>query len=136
LYAGVGLFSLPLARRFSTVEAVERSRPAHRDLQWNASQEATNIRTAQTSAEDFLRTMTAAPDLILVDPPRAGLGTDATKEILRVLPPQLTYVSCDPSTMARDLQKLASAYTISRITLVDLFPQTYHFESVVHLRRS
>jgi 23S rRNA (uracil1939-C5)-methyltransferase len=135
LYAGVGLFSLPLARRFRAVDAVERSAPAYRDLQWNTSQGATNVRTAQTSAEDFLQSVTEAPEFLLVDPPRAGVGADTTKEILRIAPVQVTYVSCDVSTMARDLQKLMNTYTINRVTLVDLFPQTYHFESVVHLRR-
>jgi 23S rRNA (uracil1939-C5)-methyltransferase len=135
LYAGVGLFSLPLARRFRAVDAVERSGPAYRDLQWNTSQKVTNVSTVQKSAEDFLRSVTEAPEFLLVDPPRAGLGTDTTKEILRIAPVQVAYVSCDVSTMARDLQKLMPKYTIERITLVDLFPQTYHFESVVHLRR-
>jgi len=135
LYAGVGLFSLPLARRFKAVDAVERSGPAYRDLQWNTSQQVTNVRTAQRSADDFLRGVTETPEFLLVDPPRAGLGIDTTKEILRVAPVQVTYVSCDVSTMARDLQKLVTSYTINRVTLVDLFPQTYHFESVVHLRR-
>jgi 23S rRNA (uracil1939-C5)-methyltransferase len=135
LYAGVGLFSLPLARRFRTVDAVERSGPAYRDVQWNTSQEATNVCTIQKSAEDFLRSVTEAPEFLLVDPPRAGLGADTTREILRIAPLQVTYVTCDVSTMARDLQKLMTAYTITRVTLVDLFPQTYHFESVVHLRR-
>jgi 23S rRNA (uracil1939-C5)-methyltransferase len=135
LYAGVGLFSLPLAQRFAEVTAVERSAWAYRDLQWNASQGSGNIRTAKMAAETFLQELTETPDLIVADPPRAGLGKEATDEILRLLPPQLTYVSCDVATLARDIRKLMSAYTIRRLTLVDLFPQTYHFESVVHLRR-
>jgi len=135
LYAGVGLFSLPLAERFTEVQAVERGAPAYRDLEWNASQAAANIHTAKLSAEDFLRHLTKAPDLIVADPPRAGLGRDATSEILRLLPPQLVYVSCDAATLARDVRKLLTSYTIERLTLVDLFPQTYHFESIVHLRR-
>lgn len=135
LYAGVGLFSLPLAERFAEVEAVERGGPAYRDLEWNASQATAKIHTARMAAEDFLRNLTEAPDLIIADPPRAGLGKDATNEILRLLPPQLTYVSCDAATLARDVRKLLVSYEIERLTMVDLFPQTYHFESIVHLRR-
>lgn len=135
LYAGVGLFSLPLSRRFAEVTAVERSAAAYRDLDWNASQCSGNIRTVKMSAETYLHELTETPDLIVADPPRAGLGKEATDEILRLLPPQLTYVSCDVATLARDIRKLTSAYAILRITLLDLFPQTYHFESIVHLRR-
>ncbi len=135
LYAGVGLFSLPLAQRFAEVTAVERSAPAYRDLEWNASQTSCNIRTAKMPAETFLRELTETPDLIVADPPRAGLGKEAADEILRLLPPQLTYVSCDVATLARDIRQLASSYAIDRLTLVDLFPQTYHFETVAHLRR-
>ncbi len=135
LYAGVGLFSLPLAEHFAEVQAVERGASAYRDLEWNASQAGANILTARMSAEDFLRDITEAPDLIVVDPPRAGLGPDATNEILRLLPPKLTYVSCDAATLARDLRKLLASYEIERLTMIDLFPQTYHFESIVHLQR-
>ena len=77
--------------------------------------------------------MNSAPDLIIADPPRAGLGSEAVTELLRIRPRALKIVSCDPSTLARDVKKLLTAYRISRVTLVDLFPQTYHFEVVVHL---
>jgi 23S rRNA (uracil1939-C5)-methyltransferase len=135
LYAGVGLFSLPLAQRFTEVMAVERSAPAFRDLEWNAAQSSGNIRSERMTAEAFLQQLADTPDLIVADPPRAGLGKEATEQILRLLPPRLTYVSCDIATLARDLRKLTTVYAIDRLTLVDLFPQTYHFESVVHLRR-
>lgn len=135
LYAGAGLFTLPLAKRFQTVDAVERGGPAFHDLEWNAANAgATNIRPRRGSAEEFLSANQSKPNLIVADPPRAGLGPAATAELLRILPPQLTIVSCDPSTLARDLRKLlAGGYKIEKITLVDLFPQTYHFETIVHL---
>ena len=136
LYGGVGLFSLPLAQRFGTVDAVERSSTAYSDLQLNASRSATNIRSARASAEDFLRDLTEAPDLIVADPPRAGLGKETTGELLRLGSPRLTLVSCDPSTLARDVKNLLPRYRIERLTPVDLFPQTYHFEVVVHLARN
>jgi 23S rRNA (uracil1939-C5)-methyltransferase len=135
LYAGVGLFTLPLAKRFKTVDAVERGGPAFHDLEWNATNAgATNIRPRRGSAEEYLPANESKPDLIVADPPRAGLGPTATAELLRIMAPQLTIVSCDPSTLARDLRKLlAGGYAIEKITLVDLFPQTYHFETIVHL---
>lgn len=136
LYAGVGLFSLPLASRFETVDAVEQGGPAYRDLEWNAGQSAANLRAIRATAEEFLRQISETPDLIIADPPRAGLGNDVTKELLRIKSPQLTLVSCDPATLARDLKKLVSEYRIARLTLLDLFPQTYHFEVVAHLERA
>ncbi len=136
LYAGVGLFSLPLAQRFERVDAVERSGQAHRDLDWNAQQSGGKIRTARISAEEFLKNLTETPELIVADPPRAGLGKEATSELLRVKAARVTLVSCDPSTLTRDVKKLLPEYRIARLTLVDLFPQTYHFEVVVHLERN
>lgn len=133
LYAGVGLFSLPLADRFKRVDAIERGGPAYRDLEWNAAQAAKNVRPVKGSAEEFLADLQTAPEFVLADPPRAGLGKEATESILRLRPGRLVLVSCDPATLSRDLKKLLTAYDISRLTLVDLFPQTYHFETVVHL---
>ena len=77
------------------------------------------------------------PDLIVADPPRAGLGKAVIGELVRLRASALTIVSCDPATLARDLGPLlAVGYAIERITLVDLFPQTYHMETVVRLRRT
>ena len=136
LYAGVGLFTLPLAMRFKSVHAVERGGPAFRDLEHNASRLASNIMIARQSAEQFLSSVTEPPDVMIADPPRAGLGKEATCELLRIQPDALTVVSCDPATLARDLHKLLSGYRVERMALIDLFPQTYHFETVVHLRRT
>jgi 23S rRNA (uracil1939-C5)-methyltransferase len=72
----------------------------------------------------------------VVDPPRTGLGAETTALLARVAAPSLVYVSCDPATLARDLRPLlASGYSIRAITLADLFPQTFHIETVVHLCR-
>lgn len=134
LYAGVGLFSLPLAHRSKQVTAVERGGPAYRDLEWNSSQSATNISCVKASTEDYLRSLSSAPDLIVADPPRAGLDKAAVQELRRLRTPKLIIVSCDPATLARDLRSLSEVYAIERLVLVDLFPQTYHFETVAHLR--
>ena len=133
LYAGVGLFSLPLASRFERVIAVERSGPAFRDLEYNARQTAGNLETIRASAENFLSSQEKAPDLVIADPPRAGLGNLVVQQLLRLQPPRITLVSCDVATLARDLRKLHPTYHIQRLTLIDLFPQTYHFEVIAHL---
>jgi 23S rRNA (uracil1939-C5)-methyltransferase len=134
LYAGVGLFTLPLAQRFAAVQAVERGGPAYRDLEWNAREIGRDVHTVKSSAEEFLRNLPEKPDVIVADPPRAGLGKELTAELLRLKTSQVVVVSCDPTTLARDLKSLLGAYDIERMTLVDLFPQTFHFETVVGLR--
>ncbi len=133
LYSGVGLFTLPLARKFERVKAVERSIAAVRDLQFNAKAHDLVVESEVGSAEDFLRRMQDTPDLILADPPRAGLGKEAAAELIRLQAPKVAIVSCDPTTLARDLKTLLTIYDISSVTLIDLFPQTYHIETIVKL---
>jgi 23S rRNA (uracil1939-C5)-methyltransferase len=133
LYAGAGLFSLPLSRRFENVIAVERGSSAYRDLEFNARSEPERLSTEQASTDEFLRRLETPPDLMVADPPRAGLGPEVTAELLRIRAAKLVIVSCDPSTLARDLKVLTTAYDVQRVILLDLFPQTFHFETVVHL---
>jgi len=129
LYAGVGLFSVKLAERFGKVTAVESGASSFRDLAHNFAKGAVNA-----SVEDYLAGLNETPDFILTDPPRAGLGKHVVKELARIRAPRLTIVSCDPATLARDLQGLiAGGYRIEKITLTDLFPQTFHLETVVEL---
>src|SRR5580658_9781010 len=129
LYAGVGLFSVKLAERFAKVRAVEASSSSFRDLTHNFPQAPINA-----NVEDFLASLSETPDFILADPPRAGLGKHAMKDLARIRAPRLMIVSCDPATLARDLQGLMrEPYRIEKITLVDLFPQTFHLETVVEL---
>jgi len=137
LYAGAGLFTLPLSRRFARVTAVDDSISACRDLEHNAGAAAilNSLETHQAAADAFLLTVTTPPDFILADPPRTGIGKLGVKELIRVRAPRLTIVSCDPATLARDLKPLlAAGYTIAALTLIDLFPQTAHFETVAELR--
>ena len=133
LYAGVGLFTRPLADRFQHVEAVERGSPAYRDLEWNTADRQERVSAVKADAEAYLRQCQTKPDLIIADPPRAGLGRDAVQQLVRIAAPRITVVSCDPATLARDLKALLEAYVVDRLTLIDLFPQTFHFETVVHL---
>ena len=135
LYAGVGLFSLPLARRFKRVEAVERGGSAYRDLELNIERSGQAIQAIRSPAETYIAGQQDEPDLLVMDPPRSGLGPQTMEAILALKPVRLTVVSCDPATLARDSRKLLGEYRIRRIALIDLFPQTYHFETVMHLQR-
>jgi 23S rRNA (uracil1939-C5)-methyltransferase len=130
LYAGVGLFAARLAKTFGKVTAVESSGSAFRDLEHNVP----GVIAENKTSEEYLAALGEKPDLILADPPRAGLGKHAVRDLVRIQSPRLTIVSCDPATLARDLQALlAGGYRIEKMTLVDLFPQTFHIETVVHL---
>jgi 23S rRNA (uracil1939-C5)-methyltransferase len=135
LYAGVGLFTLSLADKFKAVDAVETGKAAVEDAELNAKRaRKLNVTHFKASTEEFLAGVRKSPDFILTDPPRAGLGADVVKELVRVRAPRLAIVSCDPSTLARDLKGLCEAgYKISSLTLVDLFPHTYHLETVTQL---
>lgn len=136
LYAGVGLFARRLAGRFERVIAVETGKAAAAALAQNlAGSSGTAVRSATV---DFLQSARKRerPDLIVVDPPRSGLGAETTTLLGAIAAPALVYVSCDPATLARDLRALiAAGYGIDNITLADLFPQTFHLETVVRLRQ-
>jgi 23S rRNA (uracil1939-C5)-methyltransferase len=135
LYAGVGLFTLPMARRFRHVAAVESGTGAVRDLRWNAERAAlANVRVEQQAAEKFLASLDVAPDFALLDPPRAGLGPEMVAQLIRLRPRAVTIVACDPVTLGRDLAGLTGAgFRIEGLTMVDLFPQTFHLETIIRL---
>jgi 23S rRNA (uracil1939-C5)-methyltransferase len=135
LYAGVGLFTLPLARRFRRVAAVESGAGAVRDLRWSAERAGlANIRSEQQTSEKFLAPLERAPDFILLDPPRAGLGPEMVAQLIRLRPRKVTIVACDPVTLARDVAGLTGGgFRIEGLTMVDLFPQTFHLETVLRL---
>ena len=136
LYAGVGLFSLDMARRFGQVTAVESGAAAAGDLLFNAERAGlANLLAERRTAEAYLDALEGAPDFVLLDPPRAGLGRAVVKRLIDLRPPGIAIVACDPATLARDLAALLGAgYRVEKMTLVDLFPQTYHLETVVRLR--
>lgn len=134
LYAGVGLFTLPLARRFRRVAAVESGGAAVRDLIENTRRAGVDAGAFTLTAEAFLEGLDTAPDFVLADPPRSGLGKRVVKRLLAMRPRRLTVVSCDPSTLARDLAALtAGGYRLDSLDMADLFPRTYHIESVARL---
>ncbi|MGO4884875.1 MAG: class I SAM-dependent RNA methyltransferase [Bryobacteraceae bacterium] len=134
LYAGVGLFSLPLAQRFRSVTAVESGARAAGDLRYNAERAGVAVRVEQADAEAWMEQLETPPDFVLLDPPRAGIGKRMVDRLAKLRPPRLALVSCDPATLARDLAGLIGAgYRVDKLTLVDLFPQTYHLETVARL---
>ncbi len=133
LYSGVGLFSSALRKRFERVMAVEAGASSGRDLEHNSRAAAVPWTSVRAAVEDYLPSMGETPDFILADPPRAGLGVKVTSELLRIAAPRLHLVSCDPSTLARDLAGLLKKYRIAGITIVDLFPQPFHIETVVQM---
>jgi len=138
LFAGVGLFTLPLAQRFEQVIGVEAAASAAADLAANARAHALlNIRSIQATAQDFLRRFAqTGVDLTVLDPPRAGAGASVLKLLADLAPKRIHYVSCSPPTLARDLRFLvAHGYEINSVELFDFFPHTYHVESLVRLIR-
>lgn len=137
LYAGVGLFTVPLARRTARVTAVESDGSAARDLEFNLAAAGVRAEARRMQAGQYLTSLTKTPDFVLADPPRAGLGKRVVQELIRLRPPRLHLVSCDPATLARDVAALCGAgYAFESLVLVDLFPQTYHIEAVARLRLS
>jgi 23S rRNA (uracil1939-C5)-methyltransferase len=134
LYSGVGLFANHLAKRFTQVFAVESSPASAADLKTNVHK---NVVPVKTVTEQFLpRCLNMNPELVVVDPPRAGLGPKTTQLLAALRVKRICYVSCDPATLARDLRLLLEGgYHVEEVHMVDLFPQTFHIESVVRLAR-
>lgn len=134
LYAGVGLFANHLAKRFDQVFAVESSPASAADLKANALK---NVVPVKATTEAFLpRCLNMHPEVVVVDPPRAGLGTRATQLLAALRVKRIVYVACDPATLARDVRTfLDFGYQVEEIHLIDLFPQTFHLETVVRLVR-
>jgi 23S rRNA (uracil1939-C5)-methyltransferase len=143
LYAGVGLFARQLSTRFAQVIAVESAPASEAALLHNLASANTSANTSAVASSTlyFLRRnrelREPRPDFIILDPPRAGLGGQVTTLLNAIHASAMVYVSCDPATLARDLRQLTQErFVVENITLVDMFPQTFHLETVVRLRRS
>jgi 23S rRNA (uracil1939-C5)-methyltransferase len=129
---------LPLARRFERVIAVEAEPNTAADLARNAEAHSlANIRPIHSTTHDFLRRFAQMDaDLAVLDPPRAGVGAGTLRLLVNLRPQRIHYVSCSPPTLARDLGFLvAHGYELNSVELFDLFPQTYHVESLARLVR-
>ena len=140
LYSGVGLFSAALAKTICHIFNVEASQTAYADSMQNvpAHVKAVGARTEDYLESDYLRSRLVGkrPDLIVLDPPRAGIGKVVARSLAKLGAPHVRYVSCDPATLARDIAPLlASGYQVAEAHLFDLFPQTFHIESVLLLER-
>ena len=140
LYAGVGLFTIQLARAFKRVIGVENDPRSAAFARKNlATNQVANVEFHKSDAEQWLnelpKTGDTPVDLVLLNPPRTG-APNVIPRIVGVNPTCITYVSCDPPTLARDLRGLIdSGYELSRVTAIDLFPQTYHVETIAALER-
>ncbi len=148
LYAGVGLFSTALAGDFRHIVSVELSQTSTGDLSYNLAPKGEAV---QATTEQYLARLHNSerigkgsglphtfhkPDLAVVDPPRTGLGETVARQLAKLGAPQIVYASCDPATLARDLKILfAAGWRVAQAHLVDMFPQTYHIESVFVLQR-
>jgi 23S rRNA (uracil1939-C5)-methyltransferase len=130
LYCGVGLFSAFFARRVKQLVGIEASAPACEDFSSNLD-EFDNVALYQAAVEETLPHLGIHPDAIILDPPRAGLDRRIIDTMVKMAPKQITYVSCDPSTLARDTSRLvAGGYRLVEVTPFDMFPQTQHIESI------
>jgi len=135
VYCGAGLFSAFFAPTCERVIGIEASPSACEDFSFNLD-EFDNVELYEGLAEDVIPYLEAKPDFVLVDPPRAGLEKRVVDGILKLNPRFLAYVSCDPSTLARDAARLLNGgYHLKDVTPFDLFPQTYHIESISFFER-
>jgi len=139
LYSGVGLFALPLAKRFKRAVGVEYSPESVAFARENAKKaKLENISFACSGVSNWLKEYAeeiGTVDFILLDPPRTGAEDETISSLINLKPKQITYVSCDPATLARDLRMLTDAdFIIEKIEGFDLFPQTHHVETIARLR--
>jgi len=134
-YAGVGTFAVLLAPYVRKVIAVEESTAAVADARENATG-LDNVEFVLGKTEDVLQHLDPQPDVVVLDPPRAGCQPRALQQLIQLAPPRIAYVSCDPETLARDLKLLCDGhYTLDQVEPFDMFPQTYHIECVAALSR-
>lgn len=149
LYAGVGFFTLPLARAFGRVVSVDANLAATRDLAANVESAGVKVISHNEHAEEFLKKTQERPEFVVLDPPRSGLGTEAAAALAALGAAEIVYLSCDPATLARDLAVLTASsrmpagaradgvkYEIAEMHVFDLFPQTFHIETMVRLRKA
>lgn len=140
LYCGAGTFSLPLSRESSLVIGIELSTEAIDDAKENAK--VNNIKNVIFHKIDLHHRAIGhvlkefdEPDVVIVDPPRSGLHKNLVEALLQIKPKKIVYVSCNPTTQARDYLMMKSSYKIKELQPIDMFPQTYHIESIALLEK-
>jgi 23S rRNA (uracil1939-C5)-methyltransferase len=138
-YAGIGMLTARLAERSKQVIAAEESPYAVRlgelNMQLNG---CGNVRYLRGKVEDTVSQITDSVDVLVLDPPRAGCAEAAVEAMAKLGPQRIVYISCEPSTLARDLGRFSTGgrYRLSEVAFVDMFPQTYHIEAVAKLERT
>ena len=137
LYSGTGTIPIFLAKSVRSVTGIEMSRSAVRDARRNCEEnEVTNcLFICGDIREKLSATKTTKPDVLIIDPPRAGMHQAVLAQVLSLSPEKIIYISCNPATMARDIGRMLQDYQLVEIQPVDMFPNTYHIESVSKLRR-
>jgi len=140
LYSGVGLFARALAGKYSSVTAVESSLASLPALRHNLAGTSADCSIHHAETNSFLKQAQLrripAPEFVVLDPPRAGLGPDVCRALAAIAPPEIAYVSCDPPTLARDMATLiADGYRCTQLHLFDMFPQTSHIEAIALLKK-
>jgi 23S rRNA (uracil1939-C5)-methyltransferase len=134
LYCGTGTIAIWLARQAREVIGLEMVESAVADAQKNClANGVSNCRFILGDIKKTLATIDAKPDLLVIDPPRAGMHKRVLKQVLDMAPRKIVYVSCNPTTMARDLAELKRLYAVAEVQPVDMFPHTFHIESVARL---
>jgi len=136
LFSGTGTLSLPLAHLFSNVYGIEINEAAVKNAEMNAfKNNISNVNYLANTLKKGLKDIVelGRPDVLIFDPPRCGVGAKLLKKIMDIAPQKIVYVSCNPTTMASDINILSEEYRLVEVTPVDMFPHTYHLETVTHL---
>jgi 23S rRNA (uracil1939-C5)-methyltransferase len=136
LYSGTGTIPMLLSELAKAVSAIEIAESAVADAQRNCRKNRVkNCRFLLGDIRKILPSVSDRPDVLVIDPPRAGMHKDVAKQVLAMAPNRIVYVSCNPATLARDLCMLKESYQVLEVQPVDLFPHTYHIEAVAKLKK-
>jgi len=136
LYSGTGTIPLWLSKNASMVYGIEIVKSAVIDAKKNAALNGIeNCEFLEGDIKDVLPRLKQTPDVVIIDPPRVGMHKDVVAQVLALHPEKIVYVSCNPATLARDLEMLCPVYEVVEVQPVDMFPHTYHIESVALLKR-
>ena len=134
LYSGTGTIAIYLADSAKHIIGIEQVESAVRNAERNCRiNHVSNCRFVQGDIKDKLPQLTEKPQVVIIDPPRAGMHKDVIQQILRLAPERIVYVSCNPASLARDAAILLEAYDLLEVQPVDMFPHTYHIEAVAKL---
>ena len=134
LYCGAGTITLAAARRCGSTVGIELNEGAVADARENAKLNGVeNVEFISGDLKDVVEKVRGVPDVVITDPPRAGMHEDVVRRLMELGPRRISYVSCNPTTQARDCAMLAERYSVDFVQPVDMFPQTYHIETVARL---